>query len=229
MKPITPILAIISLIIFISCGKNQPTNTTDSFNGIDISRYQGEINWAKVARTYSNIEFVYIKCTEGATYVDSKCIENAKGAKKSGMKVGGYHFFRMTSSPEDQFANYKRIMDKIGPDLIPMIDVEQNDGHTVKEVKRNLSRLISLIEKEYGVSPMIYGTMRSYNTLCAPDFNSHILYIARYGYEKPIVKGPSHYSIWQYTDQAVLDGIEKRVDLCRFHPSFDSRSIVLHH
>ena len=159
--------------------------------------------------------------------MDPKCISHAKEAKKQGFRIGGYHYFRMTSSPEAQFANYKKIMDKIGPDLIPMIDVETGDNKPVSEVKKNLSEFIALIEKEYGVSPMIYGTMRSYNELCAPDFNDYILYIARYGDERPIVKGPSHYSIWQYTDKAKLKGIDKPVDLCRFHKDFDAGCLSL--
>lgn len=227
MKLRTPILAVIAITIAISCAKNTQSQRATSFNGIDVSRYQGKINWAKVAKIYDNIDFVYIKCTEGATYVDPKCISHAKEAKKQGLRIGGYHYFRMTSSPEDQFANYKKIMDKIGPDLIPMIDVETGDNKPVSEVKKNLSEFIALIEKEYGVTPMIYGTMRSYNELCAPDFNSLPLYIARYGDNKPLITGPDHYDIWQYTDKAKIKGVEKPIDLCRFHPDFNISEILL--
>ena len=206
---------------------NSRTEPENTFVGIDVSHHQGKIDWKTVSESYPNIEFVYIKGTEGATYVDPKCLSNAKEAKKNGFKIGIYHFFRMTSSPEAQFSNYKKIMSKNSPDLIPMVDVETGDGHPTEEVKRNLRRFLSLIEKEYGTKPMIYGTMRSYNTLCAPDFNDHILYIARYGEDRPIITGPDHYNIWQYTDKARLNGIEKTVDLCRYHPSFLPETLSL--
>ena len=197
------------------------------FSGIDVSHHQGKINWDKVSKTYPQIEFVYIKCTEGATYTDNTCYHNASEAKANGIKVGCYHYFRMKSSPEKQFENFKASMDRINPDLIPMIDVETSDGFQTNEVRKNLRRLIELIEKEYGCKPMIYGTNRSYNELCAPEFNNLPLYIGRYGDDKPVVKGHSHYNIWQYSDKAVLKGIEKPADVCRFHPDNSIEDFLL--
>lgn len=227
MKLLTIKALMLTLLLSVSCAVKTEPEMAPEFNGIDVSHHQGRIDWKTVAESYPNIEFVYVKGTEGATYTDPRCVYNVREAKKNGLKVGIYHFFRMTSAPEAQFSNYKRMADILGPDLIPMIDVETGDGHSVEDVKRNLKRLLNLFKKEYGVEPMIYGTMRSYNSLCAPDFNDHILYIARYGGDRPVIKGPSHYDIWQYTDKATLKGVEKRVDLCRFHPSSDISKLLL--
>lgn len=196
-------------------------------DGIDVARYQKEINWTQVSKSLKPSSFVYIKCTEGATYTDPMYEENARAAKKSGLHVGGYHYFRMTSSAHEQFKNFKKALDIIPFDLIPMVDVEGNDGKPKKELQDSLQTFLNLLEKEYGKKPMIYGTQRSYNTYCAPRFNKYCLYIGRYGKDAPVVNGPSHYTIWQYTEKGKVHGIKTTVDLCKFHPEKDIKDILL--
>ena len=195
--------------------------------GIDVSHHQGTINWKKVKRSQPDLEFVYVKCTEGKTYVDPKYKENAEGATAVGYMVGAYHYFRMTSSAHEQFDNFKAQMDALHIDLIPMVDIERSDGKTREELQDSLQVLLNLLEKAYGKKPMLYGTNRSYNELCAPEFNHYPLYIGRYGKKKPVVKGPSHYTIWQYSEGGHIEGIPNAVDYCRFHPDNCINDIVL--
>ena len=164
------------------------------------------------------MQFVYVKCSEGATYTDPEFKTNAKGALNQGYNVGAYHFFRMTSSVQSQFKNFKKNLDAIDFNLLPMVDVERDDGKSRKELQDSLRVFLSLIEKEYGVKPMIYGTNSSYNKYCAPEFNAYPMYIGRYGENAPIVKGIGHYTIWQYSESGSIKGIPKSVDFCRFHP-----------
>ncbi len=235
-------MAVCCCFCLVACGqkksKSQPKGGgkssvafTKDVAGIDVSRHQGNVNWEKVKKTLPKGSFVYVKCTEGATYIDPKCKTLAKGAKASGYRVGGYHFFRMSSSAHDQFRHFKKILDAIGPDLIPMVDVELGDGKwSQKEIRRaqdSLQVMLNLLEKAYGVKPIIYGTQRSYNTYCAPRFNHYTLYIGRYGENKPVINGPSHYTIWQFTEKGRIDGIEKPVDFCRFHPQKSMKDILL--
>ena len=186
--------------------------------GIDVSHHQGDIDWQEVKKSNPDIAFVYVKCSEGKDYVDKSFKRNAEGAARNGFRVGAYHFFRMTSSAHDQFNNFKKQMDAVSISLRPMVDVERGDGKPRKELQDSLRVLLGLLEKEYGVKPVIYGTNRSFNEFCAPEFNAYPMYIGRYGKEKPIVKGPSHYTVWQYSETGVIKGIPKPVDLCRFHP-----------
>jgi lysozyme len=58
--------------------------------GIDVSKYQGNINWTKVAKD-STIRFVYIKATEGTSIQDPYYKTNIAKAKKAGLLVGSYH------------------------------------------------------------------------------------------------------------------------------------------
>jgi lysozyme len=193
--------------------------------GIDVSHYQKNIDWEKVAN--AGVDFVYIKATEGATYVDPMFKKNIEGAKKAKILVGVYHFFRMTSTPEKQFENFKKAMKGYEMDLVPMIDVEVSEKYNTKEVRKNLDKFIALIKEEYGVPPMIYGTQRSYNTHCAPKYNKYHLYIGRYGSNPPVIKGEGTYTIWQYTETGRIDGITECVDICRFNPKYGIEDIKI--
>ena len=156
-------------------GGGQPIITPTESVGVDVARYQGDIDWNKVPK--DNILFVYVKATEGKTYIDPTFHRSMKGAKKAGFKVGAYHFFRMTSGAREQFEHFQSQVGKYKMDLIPMIDVETSDGKPVKQLQDSLDVFISLVKKNYGVMPMIYGTQRSYNTYCAPKYNNLHLYI----------------------------------------------------
>lgn len=205
-------------VAFYGCSQNTP-------KGIDVSHHQGDINWNKVAK--EPIGFVYIKATEGETYVDSKFKKNIVGAKKVGLPVGVYHYFRMTSGAHKQFKNFYNTVKKYKIDLIPMVDVETSDDKSTKVLQDSLDVFISLVKAKFGVSPMIYGTQRSYNTYCAPKYNNYHLYIGRYGKNEPQIIGKGTYTIWQYTEKAKVNGIPKLVDMCRFNKKYVLKDILL--
>ena len=203
----------------------QKGKTLEDVAGIDVSHHQGNIDWEKVKESCPDLKFVYIKATEGKSHVDPRFRANAKGASIVGYKVGAYHYFRMTSSAHAQFANFKKQMDAVHLDLLPMVDVETNDRKPRKQFQDSLKVFLDLLEKEYGKKPVIYGTQRSYNSYCAPEFNDFPLYIGKYSTSKPIVIGPSHYSIWQFSETGIIPGIPTYVDLCKTHPDFQIEHI----
>lgn len=193
--------------------------------GIDVSHHQKTIDWTEVAK--EKVGFVYIKATEGTTYVDPKFHENARGASDAGLLIGAYHYFRMTSGARTQFYNFKNAMDEHSMDLIPMIDVETNDKKPKKALQDSLDVFISLVKEHYGVMPMIYGTQRSYNEFCAPKYNKLHLYIGRYGPNAPEIIGEGTYIIWQYDESGEIKGINAPVDKCRFNPKYSLEDILM--
>ncbi len=198
----------------------RPRVTLKGYHGIDVSNHQGKIDWIQVAND-KNIQFVYIKATEGATYVDKSYSRNITEARKHGFKVGSYHYLRNTSIIKEQFINFKNVAAKESQDLIPMVDVEE---HVDKD---SIKLFCQLIESHYGKKPAIYGTNRSYNSFCAPDFNDYVLMIGRYGKKEPIIIGFGHYDIWQYSAKGSIPGIPKKVDLDRVHPDFNIAKLYL--
>ncbi len=194
--------------------------SVSNYHGIDVSNHQGIIDWGKVV-TDKNIQFVYIKATEGVTHIDKSYKRNITEARKMGLKVGSYHFLKNTSPVVFQFQNFNNTANRDFQDLIPMVDVEESVS------KDSIRLFCKLVEDHYGKKPVIYGTNKSYNLYCAPDFNDYILMIGRYGPKKPVIKGSGHYDIWQFSEKGKIPGISKNVDLDRFHPNFSVEKLYL--
>lgn len=194
--------------------------------GIDVSHHNGLINWKKVAKGSKPL-FVYVKATEGAGYVDKDYTRNITEARKEGLKVGSYHFFRMTSGAHAQFRNFINTVGDKKQDLIPMVDIETTDGRSRRAVLDSLKVFLNLLERHYGVRPLIYSHNSHYNDICAPELNKYPLYIARYHYKEPAIKGKGTYTIWQYSETGRIDGIPERVDLARFHSGSSVKNILL--
>ena len=191
--------------------------------GIDMSHHNGEIKWEEVP----DVEFVYIKATEGATYVDPMCQRNIKGARARKFRVGAYHYFRTTSSVQKQFENYKKHVKKNDIDLIPMVDVEECRKWSTVQFQDSLMRFIQLVKSYYGKAPMIYSVNTFYNRYCAPRFNNYHLMIGRYGNEEPFIKGKGNYTIWQKSQTGKLIGITKNVDIDIFRKNKGISDIML--
>lgn len=191
--------------------------------GIDVSHHNGKINWEQVP----DVEFVYVKATEGATYVDPMYQQNIKGARAKKLRVGAYHYFRTTSSAQKQFENYKKHVKKSDIDLIPMVDVEECKKWSAVQFQDSLMQFIQLVKSHYGKAPMIYSVNTFYNKYCAPKFNNYYLIIGRYGNEEPFIKGKGTYTIWQKSQIGRITGISKNVDIDIFRNDASVKDILL--
>ena len=107
-------------------------NKNEHRYGIDVSRYQGKIDWQTV-KTDKNVGYVYLKATEGASLVDVTYRYNLDEARKAGLKVGCYHFFSPTVAPETQFDNFSANVKLDEQDLLPIIDVETRGRCSLKQ------------------------------------------------------------------------------------------------
>lgn len=183
------------------------------FDGIDVSKHQGRIDWKTVAKD-QRIQFVYIKATEGASLVDRRYATNIREASDAGLMVGSYHFFLARKTAEEQFANFKRTVDASKQDLLPMVDVEESGctGYSRAELQQNLAEFMELVKAHYGHYPVLYSQHRFYNDMLAPEFNRYYLFIARYGKRPPAVRD-GHHNIWQFADDGHVRGINGTVDL----------------
>lgn len=136
--------------------------TLNSFSqnvyGIDLSHHNTVENWNNVTAT-----FVYLKATEGMDYVDPTYSERVEECNKRNILVGAYHFMTTSSSPEKQFKNFKRTVNKKSISLIPVLDIERNkDNLSVMELRRRVKIFSELCKKEYGKYPIIYCSQGFY-------------------------------------------------------------------
>ena len=149
------IILVIYIGLLLPCG---------NYNGIDISHHN-RMSWKDIAED-PNIEFCYIKASEGSVMRDPKCKEYVNAANQIGLNVGLYHYFRTGVSAERQFLNFKRVYDANKTNLIPAIDVEDKGNIFNEQANITLGELIELFKKEYGVYPIIYyGSWNSIKTV----------------------------------------------------------------
>ncbi|SER13511.1 GH25 family lysozyme [Butyrivibrio fibrisolvens] len=181
--------------------------------GVDVSHFQGDIDWEVLKD--QGISFAYIKATEGSGHVDTRLDANYQGARESGILYGFYHFLSLESAPETQMENFMAAVGEYEMDLVPAIDVEwygnMRDNPPDKEnVLDTLTKMVSLMEDEFGQKPVIYTTQSFYNKyLKGADLGAYMWIRNVYFY--PV----QDFVIWQYTDRAVMDGYtgqEKYID-----------------
>ena len=188
--------------------------------GIDVSRFQDSINWSKVVKN-TNIEFVYIKATEGASIKDPMYKYNVKKAREAGLLVGSYHVYSSRTTAYQQFANFKSAVDKKKQDIVPVLDIEAL--HCNKLYMKRVDKLLELMEKEYGVKPMIYTSEKLYMThFNNKKYKKYHYFIANYKRE-PLMA----YTVWQYTQHGKQKGIAGFVDFSKFHKKYTVETIKI--
>ena len=187
--------------------------------GIDISHYQGAIQWDVLRNANINndpIRFVFIKATEGVSLMDENFNENFYRAKNNDFIRGVYHFYTPDCSPESQARFFLHQVHLEPGDLPPVLDVEKIGNLSKSELRRNVKRWLDIVEKEYGVKPILY-TGYKFKTSYLNDslFQQYPYWIAHYYVDRLRYKGP--WSFWQHTDRGRVDGIKGDVDVNIFN------------
>lgn len=222
------IVAIILLIFFIlallSIDKKIRFNLLFAnkyeIRGVDVSHYQGDIDWEKMAD--ENIDFAYIKATEGSSYVDEKFHANWGNIAQTDLYYGAYHFFSFDSAGETQAHNYISTVGSLDGKLIPVVDVEyygdkesRKNELDRKAITKELGVLLRALEEEYHRKPIIYTTYSAYHDFVEGAFNEYDLWI-RNVYYTPDIGMKGRWIYWQYTDRAEFDayaGEEAYIDM----------------
>ena len=190
-----------------------------SIHGIDVSRYQQQIAWKGVKEMNVGgiqLNFTFIKATEGITLTDKFFKYNWRNAKKQQLPRGAYHFFIPTQDPVKQ-AEYFISRVKLEPgDLPPVLDVEQLGNIPSDEFKKKVKAWLAVVEEYYGVMPIIYSYADFYKKHLGSDFDDYPLWIAHY-YErhKPRINRP--WTFWQHNDRGNVNGIKAKVDFNVFN------------
>ena len=202
---------------------NNPSLEEYPVRGVDVSSYQGKIEWNVLSK--ENISFAFIKATEGSNHQDKCFTDNLNGALKTNLLVGAYHFFSFDSEGTTQAENFISTVPKIEGMLPPVIDVEfyadkGNNPPTKLSVTKELTSVLNILENNYGVKPIIYTTEKVYDLYIKEDFADYDLWI-RNVISKPS-KNITDWKFWQYTNREVLKGYngdEKYIDVNVFDGS----------
>ena len=201
-------------------------------HGIDISHHQGKINWQEL-KDHGMIDefpvrFVMIKATEGATRIDPNFEDNFYQAREYGFTRGAYHFYSVHSAAKPQAAFFIRKVKLENGDLPPVLDVEHKPkNQTDEEFKQSVLQWLDMVEKHYGVKPIIY-TYYKFKTryLSDPVFDDYPYWIAHYYVDSVEYQGK--WKFWQHTDVGRLPGIKGNVDFNIYNGSmYDLRKMTI--
>ncbi len=194
------------------CGKG-PT-----VKGIDVSYYQGNIDWA--AARADGVEFAFIRASDGLGYIDSKFEQNWAAAGAQGILRGTYQFFRPAQDP---IAQAELVLGKLAAapgELPPVIDVEDADGLAPEAVEAAVRAWIDRVRAAIGRDPIIYtGFYFWRDEVGAPDLTASPLWHAQYTSAAcPNIAPPwADWAFWQFTSTGRVAGIDGDVDINRWN------------
>lgn len=190
--------------------------------GIDVSHWQGEIDWQKVKD--AGIQFAYVKATEGTSFVDPAFIKNVSGAKDAGIMVGAYHYAHPDNDAEQEVSHFLKHVDVTKLDLPPALDLETNKGLNRTQVSQFALRWLNALEQRTGIMPIFYSYTDFIRNYITKDLAKWPLWIAHYNVTTPGENGIwDRWEIFQYSDAGNVTGIKGKVDLNVMEVSFYER------
>lgn len=185
-------------------------------HGIDVSHYQGHVDWPTVAK--AGVSFAYVKLTEGVTWRDPYGARNLEQARLAGLRVGAYHYLT-ASDPHEQA---RAFLDALGldveampPRLPPMLDLES--PRLDSDAADRALVWLHLVEEALGVAPFVYtfpDFAETRHLERCPELARFPLWIAHYGVSAPRVPRPwGTWVIWQKSGGDRVPGIGPKCDV----------------
>jgi GH25 family lysozyme M1 (1,4-beta-N-acetylmuramidase) len=193
--------------------------------GVDVSRWQGDVNWSAVKN--AGIDFAFCKATEGVDFVDIKFHQNMANARAAGVWIGPYHYARPDSFENDPLDAAKEAHDFVdaieqyyqtpGFTLQPVVDMEEFDLEGVADFRAFLSEWVrdfnDVVESRLGFPATIYASTSYINAFFEPDIAEYDLWLANWNYTPPGEPPASasgvfgDWAFWQYTGSGSVAGI----------------------
>jgi GH25 family lysozyme M1 (1,4-beta-N-acetylmuramidase) len=217
-----------------------PASAAERVPGIDVSKWQGDVDWAEVAST--PVRYVIMRATIGNTSstarsVDPMYFEYLAEATANGLVVGAYHRANVGRADDDAtreanfFVNNAQIA---AGDVLPVLDIEETHGLTIAEMRDWVREWVQQVFARTGVKPLIYTSPNFWlanmgNTRWFAD-HGYPLWIAHWGVSAPSVPadnwGGNGWTFWQWTSTGHVAGIVGNVDRDRFRGSSLGRGRV---
>lgn len=195
--------------------------------GIDVSHYNGAIDWQKV-RLLGGKKFAYLKASEDADYVDWTYERNRAAAKAAGILVGAYHFARPGPGRGDAIAEADHFMATArftSGELVPILDLEHTGGLSKRALGSWVISFLNRVHDRSGIRPAIYvsptfWTKHVGNTTKIAALGYDVLWIAHWTHDRsprvPAANWNGHgWTVWQFSNKGKVPGIKGRVDFDR--------------
>jgi len=204
-----------------------PDHNRFPVRGIDVSYHKGAIDWKKVRG--ENIQFVFLKATEGDDFKDRMFQDNWNNARAQNIAVGAYHFYSLRFPGDVQAKNFIDTTPVASGSLPPVIDLEYGGNSIVRptrgDFQKELATYITLVREHYGQEPILYVTYEFYRDYLYPEFKNSPLWV-RDLFREPTADNVQSWRFWQYKNRGHIDGIDGYVDLNVFRGSSDELEIL---
>lgn len=208
-------MLIVTIVILINISAFAFSQSSERiYNGIDVSEWQGNIDFAEVAR--DGIEVVYIRASEGNNYVDPHFRENYEKAKANGLKTGFYHFLTATNVEEaiEEAEFFVSNIKGLEPECKLAMDFEVFNGVGVNEINKISIAFLEKVEELSKKECVIYSDAYNAREVFSEELaKRYPIWVADYFVEEPESNGK--WDTWvgfQYTDRGEVRGIEDYVD-----------------
>jgi len=198
--------------------------------GIDVSHWQGGINWPSVAT--AGKKFAFQKATESIDYIDPTLATNMTGGKNAGVLMGVYHFGRPSTAAGDAVAEADWFVDRAGQYMMPghlppVLDLEDGASLTATQLSNWVQQFENRVFDRAGVTPIIYCNSNYAINELTSAVSIYPLWIANWGAGNgdPMttgsppcgVWGAGNWDFWQYSSTGAVSGISGNVDLDVFN------------
>lgn len=219
-------LLIAICLVSMSCINQSNNNSIPAtiVAGIDISTYQDKINWEALKE--EELSFLFIKATSGNKHVDEQFLLHWDNARANDYKIGAYHFYYSTHSPEKQARHFihEVLPHSLQKDLPPVLDIEKGGIQhdiTSEQIKNDLKTWLELVEEAFHKTPIIYTSVScAKKYLNDQYFSKYPLWIAEYDVLTPKIPyawEKRGWLFWQKSSHVELKGISGRVDYSLFN------------
>ena len=215
MRKIFLSILLVAIIVAISTQTFAFSQSSEKlYNGIDVSEWQGNIDFGEVAR--AGIEVVYIRASEGRGYVDPYFRENYEKAKANGLRTGFYHFLTATNEAEakEEAEFFVSNIKGLEPDCRLAMDFEVFDGLDVSTINEISRVFLEAVEKLSGKECVIYSDAYNARTVFSKELaEDYPIWVADYFVEEP--ESNDKWKFWvgfQYSDRGRVNGIDGNVD-----------------
>ncbi len=193
-------------------------------HGIDVARYQGDIDWSR-ARA-AGVSFAFVKATEGGDFLDPMFKSHWRGAKRAGVRRGAYHYYYFCRPADEQARWFIRNVPRVADALPHVLDMEWNprsptcrlrpDG---AKVRAEAQRFLDILEAHYGRRPLVYTTVDFFRDTGIGRLKGTEFWLRSVaGHPRQVYPG-AFWTFWQYTGTGIVPGVNGPVDLNVFRAS----------
>jgi lysozyme len=190
--------------------------------GIDVSYYQGAVDWPVVAA--SGIVFAIARISDGTDHPDGRFAANWVAMQGAGLVRGAYQYFEPSEDPLLQAEVVIQKVGQLGPGDLPVaLDVEVSGGEPQAVIVNGIASWMDRVTEGTGKAPLVYTAEYFWNAqIGSARFADRPLWVAQYGTGCPDLPAPwNEWILWQHSGHGSVPGIQTPVDLDSFNGTVD--------